>query len=112
MSRRFSRLFNYRGLCAGGNRREHIVLGIDQRRGIVAGNLESMPVRDGIRGTGFDAITTENTAAVVNVINLRVALPAADAHFIGIFGSFDIYAVGGAGGRAKEACDALLHAVF
>ena len=59
-----------------------------------------MAVRDGIRGTGFDAITTENTAAVVNVINLRVALPAADAHFIGIFGSFDIYAVGGAGGRA------------
>ena len=63
-------------------------------------------------GAGFHAIAAENAAVVVDVIDLGVALAAADAHLIGVFGGFDIDAVGRAGRRAQETGDALLQAVL
>lgn len=69
-------------------------------------------MRDGVGGAGLNAVAAENAPGIVDVINLGVAIGVGDAIVGSVFGGFDIYALRGAGGGAKEAGDALFEAVF
>ena len=91
-----------------GDGNQHSLFAINQCGSVVAGDFEAVAVGDGVGGTGFDAKAAEDAAVVIDVINLSVALAAADAELLGIFRRFDINAIGGAGGRAQETGDAFL----
>src|SRR5438067_10500353 len=79
----FSRFLNHWRLCSRRDGRQHIFLCINQRRSVVAGYFEAVPVGDGVRGAGFHTITAENAAVVIDVIDFGVPLAAADPYFIG-----------------------------
>ena len=85
---------------------------VNQRGRVIASDLETVAMRDGIGGARFHAISAENAAVVVDVVNLGVALAAADAQFLGVFGGFDIDAIGRARRRAQKTRHALLESVF
>src|SRR5215208_1905737 len=72
----------------GRDRRKHILLAHDQGGGIVAGDLEAVAVRDGIGGACFHAVTAEDTAVVVDVVDRGVALSARDADQVRILRRF------------------------
>src|SRR6266481_7770677 len=95
--------FHHRGMGAGRNGGQQAILAIDQRRSIVAGDLEVVPVRDGVGGAGFDAISAKDTAVVVDVVDLGVALAAADAGLAGVLCSLDVNAIGWTGRGAEKA---------
>src|SRR5581483_4086475 len=63
---------------------QHLLLAVNQIGGVKGRQFESMTVRDGVGGTGLHAISAENAAVVIDVVNLGVALGAADAVFGGI----------------------------
>jgi hypothetical protein len=69
-------------------------------------------MRDRVGGASLDAVAAENTARVVNVIDLGVALACGNALGIRIFRSFDVNAICGTGSGAKKATDALFETVF
>src|ERR1051325_100365 len=94
------------------NRHQHLLLTIDQRRGVIARDLESMPVSDGVGGAGLDTEPAKDAAVVVDIVNLGVALATTDSKLIGVFGGFDVNAVGWARRSAEEAGHALLKAVL
>ena len=71
-----------------------------------------MSVRDGVGGTGLHAVAAENTAVVVDVVDLGVALGTRDPVLFGVFGGFDIDAVRGAGGGAEETGYTLFQSIF
>src|SRR5205823_4981024 len=61
---------------AGRHRGKHVFLPFNQCGGVVAGNLEPVTMSDGIGGTGFHAITAEDAAVVIDVVNAGVAFAA------------------------------------
>jgi len=75
------------------SRGEHLFFAVDEITGAEGGDFESMPVGDGIRRTGFYAISAENAAVVIDVVDLGIALGAAYAILFGIFRGFDVDAV-------------------
>ena len=85
---------------------------VHQVAGIKRGDLKSVAMRDGVRRASFHAITAEDAAVVVNVVNLGVTLGPADAVFGGVLRGFDINAVRWAGRGAEKTRHALLQAVF
>src|SRR5260221_1066097 len=97
---------------AGRYRRQETVLAIDQSRRIVAGDLEIVPVGDRVGGAGFHAVSAEDTAVIVDVVDLRVALAAADPYLVGILGGFDVDAVRGTRGGAQKARHAFFQPVL
>jgi len=80
--------------------------------GVEGCKLKSMTVRDSVGGAGFYTVTAENTAVVVDVVDLGVALGGGNPLLFGIFGCLNEDAVGGAGGGAQKAGHALFQAVF
>src|SRR5271156_3088044 len=91
---------------------EELLFAVDEGVYVVGGEFETMAVGDGVGGAGFDAIAAEDAAAVIDVVDLGVALSGGDAIVGGVFGSLDVDAVRGAGSGAEEAADALFEAVF
>src|ERR1700692_3432080 len=79
---------------------QQLFFAVNQAAGIVSRQFEAVAVRDGVRGTGFYAVATKNTAVVIDVVNLGVALCAADAFLGCVLGSFNVNAVCRAGCRA------------
>lgn len=71
-----------------------------------------MAMRDGVGGTSFDTVAAEDTAVVIDIVDLGVPVAAADTGFGGIFGGFYVNAIGGASGGAQEAGDAFFETVF
>src|SRR5579864_4248478 len=92
--------------------REHVLLALDQRGGVVAGLFETVAMSNGVGGTSLDAITAEDTAGVIDVVDLGVALAARDAGGFGVLGRLDIDAIGGTGRGAEKAGHAFLHPVL
>src|SRR5208283_3552295 len=76
------------------------------------GQLKAVAVSDRVGGAGLNAITAEDAAVVVDVVDLGVALRRGDADRFGVIRGFDKDAVRGEGGRAQEAGNALFQAVF
>ena len=91
---------------------QHLLFAHHHIGGIEARQFESMAVRDRIRGTRLHAISAKNAAVVVDVIDLGVALRAADPILCRVIGCFDVNAIGRAVGRAQEAGDALFQTIF
>src|SRR3954465_4719352 len=58
----------------GPHRRQHLLFAVDQIGGVQRRNLKAVPVGDGVSRTSLDAISAEDTAVVVDVIYLGVAL--------------------------------------
>ena len=88
------------GSHVGRHGREHLLLAIYKAARIERRYFEAMPVSDGISGAGFHAISAENAAVVIDVIDLGVALSAAYTVGLSILRSLDVNAIGGAGRRA------------
>src|SRR5258708_17680247 len=57
--------------------RQHLLFAVDQIRRVEARQFESVAVGDGVGWARLYAIPAENTAVVVNVVNLGIALGAA-----------------------------------
>src|SRR5579864_9581009 len=71
---RHLRLIEYRvcsHVCRLGG--QHLFFAVNQVAGVEGGDFEAVPVGDRIRGTSFDAVSTEDASIVVDVINLGVA---------------------------------------
>ena len=91
---------------------QHLLFAVNQVAGVIAGDFETVSVRDRVRGTGLDAISAEDASVVVDVIDLGVTLGAAHPMLCGVLGRLDVNAVRGASGRAQEAGDAFLQSVL
>lgn len=95
-------------------RDQEVILCFEKICPIINRDLEIIPVRYCIFRTGFDAITAENAAAVVDVINLCVAFVAADPLIIRPRVSFrlDVNTIRRTRRGAKIARDAFFLASF
>src|ERR1700761_7691371 len=71
-----------------------------------------MSMGDCIGGTGFQALSGEDAAVVVDVIDGSVPLGSADPVFGGILGSLDVNAVGRTGSRAKKTGHTLFQSIL
>ena len=91
---------------------EKLFFAVDQRIDVVRGEFKTVPVRDRIRGACFDAVTAENAARIIDIVNAGVAFAGGDAAGIGIFRGFDVNAIRGAGRGTEKASNALLEAGF
>src|SRR3954468_7586522 len=65
----------HRGLFLG----EEGFLAIHEVAGIECGQFEAVSMGDGVSGASFDAVSAEDTAVVIDVIDLGVTFRAADA---------------------------------
>ena len=83
-------------------RRKQLLFSIDQTAGVERCQLEFMTVRNGVGGAGLHAVAAEDTAVVVDVIDLGVSLAAADALLIGVFRGFYVNAIGGRPPRTRS----------
>ena len=67
---------------------------------------------DGVSRAGFNAVSAEDAAVVVNVVDLGVTLGGGNALLLGIFGGLDEDAVRRAGRSTEETGHAFFQAVF
>ena len=87
---------------------QQVVFCFEKVGAVVDGKLEIIPMGDRILRTRLDAVTAEDAAAVVDVVDLCVTFVTTDAFLVGtwiVFG-FDIYAVGRASRGSQITCDA------
>src|SRR5579872_1443729 len=71
-----------------------------------------MSVGNCIGRTSLNAVSAEDTAVVIDVVNRCITLGAADAVLGRVLGSFDVDAVGGAGCSTQETGNTLFQAIF
>ena len=93
-------------------RLKQLFLAIDEGVGVIGGYFKIVAVGDGIARASFHAIAAEDTAVIIDVIHLGVALRGADAVIAGILRCLDVDAIGRASRRAEEASDAFLQPIF
>jgi hypothetical protein len=93
-------------------RREHLFFAHHQRGSVVARGFEPMPMSNCIRRAGLHAIAAEDTAAVVDVVNLRVTLRTAVPLLCCVLRCLDINAIGRTCGRAQETGNTFFEAVL
>ncbi len=76
--------------------------------------LEVVAVIDGVGRAGVHAESAQNAAAIINLINLGVAMIHADALFVRslVFSAFDVNRISRASRRAQKARNATFLAVF
>ncbi len=91
---------------------QHLLLAHHEIGCIEGCQLESMAMRDRVRWASLDAISAENAAVVIDVIDLGVAFRATDTVLCGVLSSLDIDAIGGAIRRAQEAGHTLFQPIF
>ena len=89
-----------------------MLLAHDKIGSVTGRQLKAVPVRNRIRGTRLDTISTENAAVVVDIVNLGVTLGATDPILRCIIGRFDVNAIGRAVGRAEKAGNALFQTIL
>ena len=85
---------------------------IDKVAGVEGREFEAVAMGDGVSWAGFNAVAAEDAAVIVDVIDLGVALSAADAVLFSVLSGLNVNAVGRARSRAKEAGYALFQAIF
>ncbi len=100
------------GSQVSGQRRKQLLFPVDKIAGVERCQFEAMSVRDRVRRASLYAVTAEDTAVVVDVIDLGVALGAADSLLSRILGGFDIYAIRGTGRRAEKTRHALFQPIL
>ena len=95
-----------------GNLYQQGLFAINEITGVECCEFEAVAVCDGVCGAGLNAITAEDAAVIVDVIDLGVTLSAADALFFSIVRRLNINAVGRARRRAQKTGYAFFQAVF
>ncbi len=100
----------FAGHAYGGHK--HVLFAHDEVGGVQACQLKAVSVGDGVGGAGLDAVSAEDAAVVVNVVDLGVALGAGDALLGCVLGGLNIDTVRGAGRGAEKAGNALFQAIF
>src|SRR5919201_846411 len=88
--------------------REQHLLGEDEVLAVVVGYLVLVAHGDRVEGAGDLAVAAEDSAGEVDLVHLRVSLSGRDPVGGVVLGGHNADAVGGAGGRAQRAADALL----
>jgi len=91
---------------------QHLLFTVNQIAGVKRRNFESVAVGDSVGRAGFNTVTAENTAVVIDVIDLGVTLGTAHAVFGSILGGFDVNTIRRARRRTEKARHALLQAIF
>ena len=71
-----------------------------------------MAMRDRVGWAGLDTISAENTAVVVDVVDLGIPLRTGNAVLFGVFCRLNVNAIRGACSRTQETSDALLQPVL
>ncbi len=94
------------------HRNQHVLFSVDQRRSVVAGEFETVAMRNGVCWTGLDTIAAEDTTVVIDVVNLRVPLAAAKAFPVGILGPFNVDTTGRTSSCAEKTSYTLFQAVL
>ena len=91
---------------------QHHLLGVNEVGSVKRCEFKSVAVCDRVRGACLHAVSAKNAPVVIDVVNPGEALGATDTVLRGIFGCFDVNAVGGAIRRAQKAGDTLFQAVL
>jgi len=91
---------------------EKLFFAVDQGIDVVSGEFKTVPVGNRIRRARLDAVTTENTTRIIDIVNAGVALSGRDPAGIGVFSGFNINAICGTGSGTQKASNALLEAGF
>src|ERR1035437_8369162 len=100
------------GAFVRGRPGQQLLFAVNQAAGILSRQFEAVTMGDCVRGTGFHAVAAKDTAVVIDVVNLGVALGAAHAFLGGVLGGFNVDAVRGTGGGAQETRHTLLQPVL
>lgn len=100
------------GCGSGRPRLEELFLPIEERIDVVGGQLDTVAMGDGVRGTGFHAVAAKNAARIIDVVNLGITFAGGNSIGVGILSCFYINAIRGARCRAQKAAHALLKTVF
>src|SRR5438045_3991758 len=90
--------------------REQHLLREDQVRAVVVGHLVVVAHRDRVERAGDLAVAAEDAAREVDLVDLGIALARRDPVVRVVLGGDNADAIGGAGGGAERAADALLEA--
>ena len=98
-------------LHAGQQRREQLLLGEDEARAAVVGELVLVGHRQRPGRARLDAQAAEDAAGVVDLVRAPVALTRREPLLVGVVRTLDVDRVGRAGPGAQLAADALLQAV-
>ena len=85
-----------------------MLFAIDERVDVVGGQLKSVTVRYGIGRARLNAVSAENAARIIDVVNFRVPLTGRNPVRVGVLSGLDINAIRRAGRGAQKAADALL----
>src|SRR5258708_17880864 len=93
-------------------RRQHLLFTINQITRAKRGEFKSVPVRNGVGGTSFHAITAEYTSIIVDVINAGVALRARDPLLGRILRGFYVDAIRRASSGTQETGHAFFQPVL
>src|SRR5947209_17962128 len=91
---------------------QHLLFAIDQISGVQGGDFKAVAVGDGVSWAGLYAITAKDAAVVVNVIDLGVALGAADAVLRRVFRGLNVNAVRRTGSGTEKTGHALFQTIL
>ena len=91
---------------------EKLFFAIEQGIDVIRSELETVAVGNRIRRASLDAVSAENAARIINVVNAGVAFPRGNSAGIGIFGGFNVDAIRRASRGAEKASNALLEPRF
>src|SRR6266850_1320852 len=91
---------------------QKLFFAVNERVNVVGCQLKAVTVRDGIRRARFHAISTEDAARVVNIVDTGISLTCGDAIDIRILCGFNVNAIRRTCRRTKKAAHALLQAAF
>src|ERR1041385_8433697 len=93
-------------------RSEKMLLAVDQIGCVERGQLKSVAMRNRVCGACLDTISTKDTAVVVNVVNLGIALGAADPVLVRILRRFNVNAISRTIGSAEKTRYTLLKTIL
>jgi hypothetical protein len=95
-----------------GPRFQKLLFAVDQCVDVVGGEFDAVAMRNRVCGTRFDAISAENAARVIYIVDLRVTFTGGNSLSVGVFRGFDVDTIRGASSGAKKASDTFFEAVF
>lgn len=72
---------------------EELFFAVNQGIDVVRCEFKAVSVRNRISRAGFDAVTAENTARIIDVVNAGVPFSGGNPAGIGIFRGFDVNAI-------------------
>jgi len=91
---------------------QHLLLAIDQVRGIERGDLKAVSVRDRIGRARFYAVSAKDAAVVIDVVNFCIPFGAAHPMLGSVLRCLDVNAIRGTGRSAQKARNTFLQAVL